>query len=131
MLSWMGASLVAMKRVPMLMPSAPRARQAAIWVPVPMPPEATMGMSSTLAAAGSSTRLVTSSSPGWPAHSKPSTDTAAQPRLWAFREWRTEVHLWITLTPCSLNRGMNGSGLRPAVSTIFTPASTMAWAYSS
>ena len=90
-----------------------------------------MGMSSTLAAAGSSTRLVTSSSPGWPAHSKPSTDTAAQPRLWAFREWRTEVHLWITLIPCSLNSGMKGSGLRPAVSTILTPASTITWAYSS
>jgi hypothetical protein len=44
--------------------------------------------------------------------------------------WRTEVHLWITLMPASLNFGRKGLGLLPAVSTIFTPDWTMASMYS-
>jgi hypothetical protein len=62
----------------------------------------------------------TSSSPGWPPHSKPSTLTASQPMRSAFSEWRTEVHLWITLMPASFS-GQPLRGLLPAVSTTFTP----------
>jgi len=69
--------------------------------------------------------LGTSSSPGWPAHSKPSTDTASQPIFCALRAWRTEVHLWITRAPAAFSGSMYGSGLRPAVSTMVTPASAM------
>jgi hypothetical protein len=36
------------------------------------------------------------------------------------------VHLWITLMPASLSAGSHFWGLLPAVSTIFTPPSTMA-----
>ena len=43
----------------------------------------------TLAAAGSSTRLGTSSSPGWPAHSKPSMQMASTPIFSAEMPWRT------------------------------------------
>ena len=68
----------------------------------------------------------TSSSPGWPPHSKPSTETASQPIDCAFSEWRTEVHLWITLMPASFRCGNTASGLRPAVSTTVTPPSMIA-----
>ena len=67
-----------------------------------------------------------SSSPGCPAHSNPSTLTASHPIFSAFTLCRTDVHLWMTLMPASLNAGRNGSGLRPAVSTNFTPDSTIA-----
>ncbi len=119
-----------MKRVPMFIPSAPRAREATSERPSAMPPEETNGISSSSAALGSRIMLGTSSSPGWPPHSKPSTDTASHPMACALSAWRTEVHLWITLMPASLRYGSTGSGLRPAVSTIFTPpritASTIA-----
>ena len=91
-----------------------------------MPPEATKGMVSSSAARSSRIMFGTSSSPGWPAHSKPSTDTASQPMRSALSAWRTEVHLWITRTPPALSCSMCGSGLRPAVSTMVTPLSTMA-----
>ena len=110
-----------MKRVPMLMPSQPSASAATRPRASAKPPEASIGILITLAAAGSSTRLGTSSSPGWPAHSKPSIEIASTPAFSAEMPWRTEVHLWITLMPASLNFGRNGLGLLPAVSTIFTP----------
>ena len=94
-----------MKRVPMLMPSAPSASAATRLRPSAMPPEATNGIFSSSAARGSRMKLGTSSSPGWPPHSKPSTLTASQPIASAFSEWRTEVHLWITLMPCSFSTG--------------------------
>src|SRR5262249_44498316 len=75
-------------------------------------------------------QLGMSSSPGCPPHSKPSTLTASQPMRSAFREWRTDVHLWMTLIPAALRIGMYCSGLRPPVSTIFTPPSIMAATYS-
>ena len=68
----------------------------------------------------------TSSSPGWPPHSKPSTLTASQPIAWALSEWRTEVHLWITLIPASCRAGSHFCGLLPAVSTTLMPPSMMA-----
>ena len=71
-------------------------------------------------------KLGMSSSPGWPPHSKPSTLTASQPMLWAFSEWRTLVHLWITLTPASCSIGSHFCGLLPAVSTALMPPSRMA-----
>ena len=46
-------------------------------------------------------------------------------------EWRTEVHLWITLTPLSLKRGRWSVGARPAVSTILIPEVMIASRYSS
>jgi hypothetical protein len=76
-----------------------------------------------LAARGSRMKFGTSSSPGWPPHSKPSTLTASQPIDSAFSEWRTEVHLWITLMPASFSAGSHFCGLLPAVSTILMPPS--------
>ncbi|MCY1238113.1 hypothetical protein D9M69_557760 [compost metagenome] len=101
-----GASLVAMKRVPMFMPSAPSASAATRLRPSAMPPEATNGIFSSSAARGSRIMLGTSSSPGWPPHSKPSTLTASQPMRSALSAWRTEVHLWITLMPAAFSAGM-------------------------
>ena len=71
-------------------------------------------------------KLGTSSSPGWPPHSKPSTLTASQPMASAFSAWRTEVHLWITLMPASCSIGIHFCGLLPAVSTTLTPPSMIA-----
>ena len=88
-----GASLVAMNRVPMLMPSAPSASAATSDRPSAIPPEATNGIVSSSAARGSRMKFGMSSSPGCPPHSKPSTLTASQPIDSAFSEWRTEVHL--------------------------------------
>ncbi len=119
-----------MKRVPMFMPSAPSASAATRLRPSAMPPEATNGIVSSSAARGSRMKLGTSSSPGWPPHSNPSTLTASQPIASALSEWRTDVHLWITLMPAAFRSGMYGSGLRPAVSTILTPPSMIARMYS-
>ena len=91
-----------------------------------MPPEATNGIFNSSAARGSRMKLGMSSSPGWPPHSKPSTLTASQPIDSALSEWRTEVHLWITLMPASCSAGSHFCGLLPAVSTAFTPPSMMA-----
>ena len=102
-----------MKRVPMFMPSAPSASAATRLRPSAMPPEATNGMLSSSAARGSRIMLGTSSSPGWPPHSKPSTLTASQPIASAFSAWRTEVHLWITLMPASFSAGSHFCGLLP------------------
>ena len=122
-LGWQGASWVAMKRVPILIASAPNARAATSDRPSAIPPEATIGISNSSAALGRSIKLGTSSSPGWPPHSKPSTETASHPIDCAFSECLTEVHLWITITPASFNAGMTCCGLRPAVSTTLTPSS--------
>ena len=99
---WTGASWVAMNRVPMLMPSAPIASDATRLRPSAWPPEATNGISSSSAARGSRIMFGTSSSPGCPPHSKPSTETASQPMDWALSACRTDVHLWMTLTPAPL-----------------------------
>ena len=128
--SWIGDSTVAMKRVPMLMPSAPRARAAARPRPSPKPPEAIIGIFTLSAAAGIRIRPGMSSSPGWPAHSKPSMEMASTPIRSADSAWRTEVHLWITLTPAALNSSTCSCGLLPAVSTILTPESMIACRYS-
>ena len=94
-----------MKRVPMFAPSAPSASAATIPRASAMPPEARIGMLSLAAADGMRTSPGTSSSPGWPAHSNPSIDTASTPSCSALTACRTEVHLWITLTPASWNTG--------------------------
>ena len=91
-----------------------------------MPPEATKGIVSSAATRGSRMKLGTSSSPGWPAHSKPSTETASQPIVSAFKAWRSDVHLWIILIPAAFRGGRYCCGLRPAVSTMGTPPSTIA-----
>ncbi len=78
-----------MKRVPMLMPSQPSASAATRPRASASPPEAIIGILMTLAAAGSSTRLGTSSSPGCPAHSKPSMLMASTPIFSAEMPWRT------------------------------------------
>src|SRR5450631_1724836 len=74
-LSCTGASLVAIKRVPMLMPAAPIARAATRLRASAMPPDATNGIFNSSAARGSRIMLGMSSSPGCPPHSKPSTLT--------------------------------------------------------
>src|SRR3954451_17198740 len=128
--SWIGDSAVHRKRVPMLTASAPSASAATRPRASPMPPDAMSGMDTWSAAAGMSTRPGTSSSPGWPAHSKPSIETASTPRLSALRAWRTEVALWMTLMPCLWNSWTCSAGLEPAVSTMSTPDSMIAWRYS-
>ena len=61
---WIGASTVAQKRVPMLMPSAPSASAATRPRPSPKPPEAIIGIFTLSAAAGIRIRPGMSSSPG-------------------------------------------------------------------
>src|SRR5882762_4655511 len=115
MLSWIGASTVAMNRVPMLIASAPSASAAARPRPSAKPPLAMIGRPTWSAAAGISTRPGTSSSPGWPAHSKPSMLTAATPLRSARNAWRTLTHLCTTLTPAAAKAGRCGVGSLPAV----------------
>ncbi len=103
--SWILHSWVAMKRVPMLIPSAPSASAATRLRPSAMPPEAMTGIFTASTVAGSRTTRPMSSSPGWPAHSKPSIEITSTPSRSAVTEWRTEVHLWITLTPAALKPG--------------------------
>jgi len=79
--SWTGASWVSMKRVPIQMPSAPRARAATSPWPLPKPPQATTGTFRAAVAAGISTSPGVSFSPGCPPHSKPSMVTASQPNF--------------------------------------------------
>mmetsp|Transcript_64234 Transcript_64234/g.150604 ORF Transcript_64234/g.150604 Transcript_64234/m.150604 type:complete len:218 (-) Transcript_64234:231-884(-) len=116
----MGASLVAIKRVPMLIPSAPMASAAASWTPVAVPPLATKGMDSSCEACAKSTQFPTSSSPGWPPQSKPSIEIMSAPIFCAVNACLTATHLWMTNMPASLHCLITFSGLRPAVSTTFT-----------
>ena len=67
---WIGDSTVHMKRVPMLIASAPSASAATMPRASAKPPDAISGIVSRSAAAGISTRPGTSSSPGCPAQSK-------------------------------------------------------------
>ncbi len=53
--------------------------------------------------------------------------SASTPMASAFNAWRTDVHLWMTLIPAPLSSGIHFCGLFPAVSTIFTPPSMIAW----
>ena len=85
----------------MLTPSAPSASAATSPRASPKPPEAIIGIFTLSAAAGIRIRPGMSSSPGWPAHSKPSIEIASTPIRSADRAWRTAVHLWITLIPCA------------------------------
>ena len=98
--------------------------------PSAMPPEAITGIFRARTARGISTSPATSSSPGWPAHSKPSMLTMSTPLRSADSAWRTVVHLWMMVMPLSFMRAMKSLGLLPAVSTIFTPASMMTCRYS-
>src|SRR5690606_37447621 len=125
-----GDSWVHMKRVPMLMPSAPSASAATRPRASPKPPEAITGMSTCATVAGIRIRPGMSFSPTWPAHSKPSMETMSTPISWALRAWRGVVHLWITRTPAAFRAGRCSRGLLPAVSTILMPASMMASRYS-
>ena len=126
--SWTGASFVAMNLVPMFTPSAPSARHAASCSPVPTPPDATYGIVSAVLALASSTRLPTSSSPGWPAHSNPSMDMQSAPSLCAVSACLIATHLCTTVTPCFLKKAIHLPGFLPAVSTTGTPSSTITWA---
>ena len=119
-----------MNRVPIFIPSAPSASAATRPRASPKPPEAIIGMLIWSAAHGMSMSPGMSSSPGWPAHSKPSMLTASHPIDSALTACRTDVHLWITLMPAAWKPGRSGCGLLPAVSTILMPDSTMACAYS-
>src|SRR5258705_3135374 len=115
-----------MNRVPMLMPSAPSARAATRPRPSPKPPEAISGIFTLSAATGIRIRPGVSSSPGCPAHSKPSIEIASTPMRSADSAWRTLVHLCTTTMPCFLNSLTCSCGLFPAVSTILMPLSMMA-----
>src|SRR5215510_6054284 len=100
-----------MKRVPMFMPSQPSASAATSPRASAKPPEASIGILITLAAAGSSTRLGMSSSPGWPAHSKPSIEIASTPVFSAEMPCRTEVHFVDHLDAGRLELGQEGLGI--------------------
>ena len=89
-------------------------------------PEAIIGIFTLSAATGIRIRPGVSSSPGWPAHSKPSIEIASTPMRSADRAWRTLVHLCTTTMPCFLNSVTCSCGLLPAVSTILMPLSMMA-----
>ena len=91
--SWTGASSVTINRVPMFIPSAPIASEATRLRPSAIPPEDTKGILNSSAARGKRIKLGISSSPGWPPHSKPSTETASQPMDSAFKACLTDVHL--------------------------------------
>ncbi|MNR24812.1 hypothetical protein D3C85_1419170 [compost metagenome] len=130
MVACTGDSWVHMKRVPMLIPSAPRASAATRPRASPKPPEAITGIVTCATVAGIRIKPGMSFSPTWPAHSNPSMETMSTPMSWALRAWRGVVHLWITRTPAALRAGMCSFGLLPAVSTILTPDSMMASRYS-
>ena len=112
-----GASAVAMNRVPMLTPSAPSAKQAANCRPFPMPPLAMYGTFNCSAAFANNTSPPTSSSPGCPAHSKPSTEMQSAPMRSAVNMCRIATHLCTTVIPCFLKNAIHFPGFRPAVST--------------
>mgnify|MGYP002508322141 CR=1 FL=1 len=100
---WMTHSWEATNRVPMVTPSAPRARAAARPRPSATPPAAMTGMSSARAAALVRTKVPTISRPGCPAHSQPSMMTASTPSFWAESACLTATHLCITLMPAPWN----------------------------
>ena len=115
-----------MKRVPMLMPSAPSASAATSERPSAMPPEATNGIFSSSAARGSRMKFGMSSSPGWPPHSKPSTLTASQPMRLGLQRVAHRRALVDDLDAGLMQPAATSAGLFPAVSTMRTPSSTMA-----
>ena len=90
---WIGASTVAIKRVPMFIPQAPIASAAASCLPLAHPPEATKGMLSLAPAFASSTQFPTSSSPGCPPQSKPSMEMMSAPCLAAESACLMATHL--------------------------------------
>ena len=130
MLAWIGASTVAMKRVPMFIPSAPSASAAASCLPSAQPPEATKGILSSRAALAKRIQFPTSISPGCPAQSNPSMLMQSTPIRSAALACRTCVHLWITMDPAALNCRTNGSSpLKwPAVSMHGIFSSSTTWA---
>ncbi|OPY12951.1 MAG: hypothetical protein A4E67_00029 [Syntrophaceae bacterium PtaB.Bin038] len=71
MLSWTGHSFVAMKRVAIMIPSAPSMRAAASERPSATPPAVTTGIDTLSATRGVRTMVVTSSSSGCPPSSMP------------------------------------------------------------
>ena len=73
--------------------------------------KAIIGIFTLSAAAGIRISPGTSSSPGCPAHSKPSIEMASTPIRSADSAWRTAVHLWITLIPCALKWSTCSCGL--------------------
>jgi len=70
--------------VPIFTPSAPNASAARKPLASPNPPEAITGMFNSSAARGTKINDVTSSSPGCPAHSKPSILIKSQPNAFCF-----------------------------------------------
>ena len=102
-LSCTGASLVAMKRVPMLMPSAPMRQRRDKLLPSATPPEATKGIFSSSAARGSRIKfghvILAGMAAAFEAVDRDRVDSRCAS---AFSEWRTVVHLWMTLMPCFL-----------------------------
>mmetsp|Transcript_18559 Transcript_18559/g.37812 ORF Transcript_18559/g.37812 Transcript_18559/m.37812 type:complete len:276 (-) Transcript_18559:177-1004(-) len=127
------ASALTAKRVPQLTPAAPSASAAASWRPVATPPLQMYGALSVIAPLACSTKLPTSSSPGWPAHSKPSSEMMSTPSFSAFSAWRIETHLWMHTIggEAVLNMRIQRDGLLPAVSTTLTPSSMNIRQYSS
>jgi len=94
-----GLSRVAMKRVPMAIPSAPRASAAARPRPSAKPPAAITGIFTASTMLGTRTRLVTS--PPWAAASWPVTRRASVPYSSARCAWRRLTTVATTLPPYS------------------------------
>ena len=131
MFSWIGDSTVHMKRVPMLIASAPSASAATRPRASAKPPEAMIGIFSLSAAAGISTSPGTSSSPGMAG----AVEAVDRDRVDAERLGLERVahrrRLVDHLDPGGLeHRAGTRSGCCPAVSTNLTPESMIACAYS-
>jgi hypothetical protein len=115
-------STVALKRVPICTPAAPRASAAKSWLPVATPPDARKGILSTFFARASCTNRPVSASPGRPPLSNPMSEIMSTPSVSsALFACDTFTHLCIiTSTPPARNCACNffiRSGAAPHVST--------------
>ena len=90
-------------RVPIWMPSAPRANAAAMVAPSTMPPAAMMGTSTCDATSGSSTMVDTGVGLLKPPPSPPSTISPSTPASTALRAACSVGTTWKTVSPASLS----------------------------
>ncbi len=125
------ASGVAMNRVPIHTPSAPRARAAARPRPSKIPPAATTGMLSPTASTIWGTSGMVDTVPVWPPASLPWATTTSHPASRARRAWSTLPHMLTTRTPWRVAQSSTTSAgtPSPATKTLAPPSTTCStWA---